>query len=581
MKDAPQLAGRPNARGARYFRGAKGDYLVAALVWLLTIAAAAAVEYRATVVDSQTGQPLPARVYMRDAAGNWLFVQSADAEGSALPYREQWVPLPGSEDQHTTISAHPFRIDLPPGTYEVRIERGKEYHPLVRQVTLGNQPRADVLPLHRWANLAERGWYSGETHVHRRLEELPNVMLAEDLNVAFPVTFWTTFAGQAPGLEPSPLRRQGPSPFGPRTDRGPEPIVVDATHVMFPRNTEYEIFSFGQRRHTLGAVFILNHRSHFTGGMPPVGRIAELAHAEGALLDLDKHSWPWSMMLVPVAKVDLYELSNNSVWRTRFGFRRVAVEPARYMQVETDEGGLTEWGWLNYGFENYYSLLNCGLRLRPTAGTASGVHPVPLGYGRVYVQVGPRFEAQRWIDGLRAGRSFVTTGPMLLARLNDQHPGHVFRQSEPATMNCRLQIESLSSRPIDRVEVVVNGRVQQTLRPAAEYASPPADYEVPPVKVYREAFRVQVPLERSGWVVVRSFERQADGRIRFAHTAPWHVELAGQPVRPRAEEVEYLTSRVRDELERSRELLPAEAIEEFRAALRFYENLRPAGESNE
>ena len=157
--------------------------------------------------------------------------------------------------------------------------------------------------------------------MHRRLSELPNVMLAEDLNVAFPVTFWTIEAYQRPGLEPSSLRRQGPSPFGPRADRGADVIPIDESHVLFPRNTEYEIFSVDGQRHVQGAVFILNHKSVFDQGMPPVREIAQQAHREGALLDLDKHSWPWSMMLVPVAEVDLFELSNNSVWRTSFGFR--------------------------------------------------------------------------------------------------------------------------------------------------------------------------------------------------------------------------------------------------------------------
>jgi hypothetical protein len=110
-----------------------------------------------------------------------------------------------------------------------------------------------------------------------------------------------------------------------------------------------------------------------------VAPIAERAHAEGVLLDLDKHSWPWSMMLVPVPKVDLFELSNNSVWRTQFGFKSTPAGLPAWMAVGKDGSNtLTKWGWLNYGFEVYYALLNCGFPLAPTAGTASGVHPVPL-----------------------------------------------------------------------------------------------------------------------------------------------------------------------------------------------------------
>jgi hypothetical protein len=43
----------------------------------------------------------------------------------------------------------------------------------------------------------------------------------------------------------------------------------------------------------------------------------------------------------------------------------------------------------------------------------AGVHPVPLGFGRVYVQLEGELDADAWLSGLNAGRSFVTTGPML------------------------------------------------------------------------------------------------------------------------------------------------------------------------
>jgi hypothetical protein len=543
---------------------------VITLICLLLILSvdAPATELVGVVVDAETNDALPARVYVKGEGERWFFVESAAVDGSALPYREQWVPMPQSVEKHTTASAHPFRIDLEPGEYEISIVRGKEYFPLSEKVVVGDQPLRKKFRLVRWINMAERGWYSGETHVHRRIEELPNVMLAEDLNVAFPVTFWTVNAFEAPGLEPSPLRSQGPSPFGDRKNRGRQMIAVDSTHVIFPRNTEYEVFSINGRRHTLGAVFILNHKSVFRQGMPPVAEIAEQAHREGALLDLDKHSWPWSMMLVPIAKIDLYELANNSVWRTEFGFRRSATDPASYMKLESDDDGLTEWGWLDFGFQNYYTLLNCGFRLRPTAGTASGVHPVPLGFSRVYVHIGDHFESDNWISGLRRGRSFVTTGPMLFATLDGQHPGHKFEFADPNERSYRLHIESVSPRPIDRIEVVVNGEIQRTLRPETEESKRRTS-----AGAYELTADVAIPIKESSWVAVRSFHYESSDRIRFAHTAPWHVDVAGQPVRPRKREVEFLIRRVRDEIARNEEVLSEPAIAEFKAALAIYEGL--------
>ena len=71
-------------------------------------------------------------------------------------------------------------------------------------------------------------------------------------------------------------------------------------------------------------------------------------------------------------------------------------------------GSNDELNWTLYGFQTYYALLNCGLRLQPTAGTANGVHPVPLGFSRVYVHLDEPFSFDAWMRGLAAGRSFVT-----------------------------------------------------------------------------------------------------------------------------------------------------------------------------
>jgi hypothetical protein len=321
---------------------------------------------------------------------------------------------------HTTLSAHPFVIDLPAGRYTVTIERGKEYFPLTQQVKIGDEPVDEAFKLRRWINLPERGWYSGDTHVHRALGELPNLLLAEDLNVAFPLTYWVTEAFASPRA-------------GARSAKNgiePKAVAVDAIHVYYPVNTEYEIFTVNQKAHMLGAVFVLNHKTAFEDGVPPVTPIARRVRNEGALLELDKHNWPWSMAIVPLMQVDLFELSNNHCWRTEFAYGGWAEREAKYMQVEREAKGWTEWGWIDYGFQNYYALLDCGFRLRPTAGTASGVHPVPLGFGRVYVHLADGFSYEKWLRGLNEGRSFVTTGPMLFTQINGQDPGHVFKQRE-------------------------------------------------------------------------------------------------------------------------------------------------------
>ena len=506
------------------------------------------------VVDADTGAPLACRVYIRGTDGQWHFARSAGAAGSAVTYQKQNRNNKQSVEMHTTLSAHGFAVDLPPGEYEITVERGKEYFPVTKTATVGTEPMTLRFKLKRWIDMAELGWYSGDTHVHRTPAELPNVQLAEDLNVSFPLLYWVTHAFKPP----STGDKSTGEPVTPRL------INIDKTHVIYPMNTEYELFSVGGKRHTLGAFFILNHKSVFTRGVPPVAPIVETARREGALLEVDKHNWPWSMMLVPVMDIDLFELANNHMWRTQFAFTKFGEAPAAYMDVDTDEKGFTERGWIEYGFQNYYALLNCGFRLRPTAGTASGVHPVPLGYGRVYVKLEGGFDYDAWMEGLDEGRSFVTTGPMLFAQVNGFLPGHIFQQSGEHAPAYSVAGSVRSAHPLESIEIVVNGEVSRAVRPQNKPMESGA---------FLNEIDEDISVAASSWLAVRCFERTPANRVRFAHTGPFHVEAEGKPLRPRKEQVEFLIRRVQEQIERNKEVLPPEAIEEYRSALDAYRKI--------
>ena len=523
-------------------------WMVLSLVGAMAMTAAQGAErvpLTGKVVDATTGALMPSRVYLRSRAGEWFHVRSASPQGSAVPYKKQRGQK--SVEVHTTLSAHPFVVDLPPGRYTIRAERGKEWLPQEGPVEVGHGPTEVVLRLRRWVNMAEAGWYSGDTHVHRTVHELRNLLLAEDLNVALPLSYWVTKAYQPPS----------------KSDARPQAIAVDKTHVIYPVNTEYEIFSVGRKRHTLGAVFILGHRTPFALGAPPVGPIAEKARHEGALLDLDKHSWPWSLMLVPVMKVDLFELANNHIWRTDFHFRQWtadAVPPA--WKLDRDARGLTERGWVDFGFRTYYALLNCGFRMRPTAGTASGVHPVPLGFGRVYVHLDGEFSYAKWMKGLAAGRSFVTTGPMLLVEVDGRPPGWAIAAKSPKT--CRISGVAHSARPLRSIEIIVNGEVAKQLE---------ASNRTTEAGSHTSAFEADLKIAGSSWIAVRAFEEHPGGRFRFAHSSPVHVEIPGKPLRPRRHEIDYFVQRMQQELKRNEDVLRPNELDEYRQALAIYQKI--------
>lgn len=332
---------------------------------------------------------------------------------------------------------------------------------------------------------------------------------------------------------------------------------------------QYGNFIYATQIAPLNDICVLNHKSIFQKGTPPMAPIAEITRREGALLELDKHNWPWSMMLVPVMGVDLFELSNNHVWRTEFAFSKFGLAPPDYMNIETDEKGLTERGWIEYGFLNYYALLNCGFGLRPTAGTASGVHPVPLGFGRVYVRLKEGFDYKAWAQGLDEGRSFVTTGPMLFVTVDGFEPGHTFKQAARQERAYKIAGTAQSPHPLERIEIIVNGKVAETIKPENKLTSSGA---------YLSTINQTRQIKSTSWIAVRCFENRPDKRVRFAHTACFGIEVEGRPLRPRKEEIAFLIKRMEKQIARNKDVLGEQALEEYHKALRIYKNIAKAAQ---
>ncbi|MFP6900522.1 MAG: CehA/McbA family metallohydrolase, partial [Opitutales bacterium] len=511
-----------------------------------------AAELRGQVVDGQTGKPLAARIYLEDAKGKWFFVKSSAPDGSAVRYdKTNWVRKDAFE-KHTTISAHPFQVDLPAGDYTMTVERGKEYFVETRKLSIGKEDAKVEVKLNRWINMAQRGWFSGETHIHRTLQDLPNVILAEDLNVAMPLTYWVTKSDLPPTTGNRNLGGEIPDKL----------ITVDPTHVIWPRNTEYEISSFGNKRHMLGALFFLNHKSVLNQGVPPWGPLAKRARAEGAIFDMDKLDWPFSMTLPHSTGARLYELANNHMWRTHFAFTRWNSRTPGFLQPPSGGKGGGEEDWMNYTFGQFYTLLNAGFPLAPTAGTANGVHPVPVGFSRVYAYLPEGFGYEAWLENLKKGRSFITTGPMLFAKVNDQWPGAKLKFGKDGG-ELKVTGEVISENRITCMEIIMNGKPVKLLRGGRRTKE----------GAHRLSFATTLPMKTSGWICIRCFEERPAGRLRFAHTAPWLVEVPGKPLRLSPEEKEYLVNRVQTEIDRSQGIVSKEAMAEYVGALKHYQNL--------
>ena len=129
-----------------------------------------------------------------------------------------------------------------------------------------------------------------------------------------------------------------------------------------------------------------------------------------------------------------------------------------------------------------------------------------------------------------------------------------------------VDIESVSEKPTSKIEIRVNGTAIESIVP-----DPTRTTE----RAFHASLRRRVTIKESSWLAIRSIEPQPDGRRRFAHTAPWYFSVAGKPLAPRREQVEYFISLMDDEISRNREILKPAALAEFEQALRVYRGRLP------
>lgn len=432
-------------------------------------------------------------------------------------------------------------LDVPAGDYAYTVERGPEYRRAsgTVTVTVGKTSECEVT-LTRYIDMAARGWWSGETHIHRPLDDVPLLMRSEDLHVAPVMTMWNK-----------------DSLWKTRELPAPGQLVREAE-----KDRLYHVLAIEDER-SGGALFFLNPRKpvdvsteqrEFPSPLVYMRRALE----HGAWIDIEKPFW-WDVPTWAASgEIDSIGIANNHMCRRRMYENEAWGRPRDESLLPPPRGN---------GFhsqEVYYRLLNCGLRIPPSAGSASGVLPNPIGYNRVYVHIDGEFGWDAWWKNLAAGRSFVTNGPMLLVEAGGKGPGSVFRGDE--RVEIALDVRVAGNDPIESVEVIRDGKVVQR----------------------REGGRLDAwlrpdPLvfERSGWFLVRTIAK-VPYTFRFASTAPFFVEIGDSKSTIHRADVDYFLQWIDERIGRierdEKGKLPdlkqrATIVETHREARRFYEGL--------
>ena len=194
------------------------------------------------------------------------------------------------------------------------------------------------------------------------------------------------------------------------------------------------------------------------------------------------------------------------------------------------------------GMDLYYQYLNAGFRLPIASGTDKMGADIPLGSNRTYVQGVEQPGYAGWLKGVKAGRSFITNGPILEFDVDGHRPGDVIDFVAPQTVTARVTARSIL--PFGHLEIIQNGRV--AARQTTDWKHKP-----PPEGVYSLTTEAVLRLDRSCWVAARVADdpdkRKAilpRGLSVFAHANPVSFHYLGKRVREEAS-IAYLEKYVR------------------------------------
>ena len=437
-----------------------------------------------TLVD---GEPAPARFAVTDGRGHPL-----------LADQQAWFD--GQNGVVYQYSPGETTLTVPRGSVTVTAVQGLATPPATQTVTVGGPQTggAETVTLDLERVWDADGWLSGDHHFHLNYGgpygmspgDLDPLLAGEALDVATPLV-----ANLHNRYEDDQMWGRGGTDALPFVEFGQEVrshffghVALVGTETLFEPwiwGPGYQVFGDDDREN---ATAIAHARAE--GGMGtyvhPVGvRDPFAPGAEGA---------------VPT------ELVADGVLGDLDGIEVVCLW--------TDDLGTSEV---------WYRLLNLGHAVVPMAGSdvmSNFYRTMAPGTARSYVRADPNASYPDYLDGLMAGQSVVTTGPFLTAEIDGAGPGGVASGGE-----VMWTAELASAVPVDRLEVVVNGRVVETETGLSEPG--------------RRTYRGAVTLPRAGWVAVRAVGDEAQGwpsmaAYPFAHTAPVWIGDAGS-VDPEAE----------------------------------------------
>jgi hypothetical protein len=434
---------------------------------------------RVTVVDDETGRPVPCRVHFRSPEGVPF-----------QPHGHHPVVNRGLDTWHSDIggdlklgSITYAYVDgecegwLPRGDVLVDVARGFEYQPLRSTVRIEPGQRDLTLRLRRMADMNARRWFAGDTHVHfLSAQGAQREARGEDLNVV------------------NLLLSQWGHLFTNTEEFTGEPLVSRDGRTIVYASQE-------NRQHLLGHLTLLGLKRQVAPWCSDGPSEAEM----GGTLEVTMADWA-DRCHEQGGTVVIPHLPNPN------GEPAALIATGRADAVEMLQFGA-------YNHLEYYRYLNGGYRLPLVGGTDKMTSDVPVGLYRTYVHIpDEEFSYESWCRNLAAGRTFLSGGPLLAFSVEGAAIGDTVRLPAGGgggTLEVLAEVRSIF--PVHCLQVVERGRV------VAETRSPEGAHHL--------TLRERVHVEGDTWLAARVAgpeytavrHRDCWARGVMAHTSPIYV----------------------------------------------------------
>jgi hypothetical protein len=414
-------------------------------------------EIQIDLIDSKTSEKLPARVLLKGANGSPIKPKSIDQV-------QGWSLVEGQ-----------LAFRGKPGDYRYEVYHGPEYAPAKGQFTLDKRSEGiDKIELPRHADLSSEGWHGADLLSFRPKKSTDRWLSAELLSSASSIA--------ALDWSGTPAAKEDIAFDGWMDDRGGSGLVF---HHWSPSKVLSASVPSTQ-------LIEQAKQAPANQGRPPV-------HVE--VQNMSARDLP---IWLATEKIDSIQMLSQHL--TFDGSRATKVSPLvvpeHNFRGDRAPGRIIE--------QIYWRILDCGLRIPPTAGSGFGKSPSPLGYNRVYALVGSSDQINWW-EAIRRGNSFVTNGPLLRVAINGMPPGHLFEFTKSVELD--IGVALTTSDPVEYLEVIFNG---SSIYKAALDEHAKKGGKIPPLEV-----------KQSGWLVVRVVTAR-EFSYRMATTAPYYFELNGQ-----------------------------------------------------